>query len=130
MAFLRFACRRVDLRTGQPLGLMTLAYEVLRSDGLIDAEADELRGYLDWFEHHLPIPSRFSRTRNVSHKETHGIAWLKPGADAAISRAYAIAEILERHGHDIDVMRTQRPGYVVYEDEMQVVAEPFHGEKR
>jgi hypothetical protein len=32
-------------------------------------------------------------------------------------------QILENHGIVVDVIRTNRPGYVVYEDEFQVAAQ-------
>ena len=33
--------------------------------------------------------------------------------------------ILEKHGIVVEMLETERPGYVVYEDDVQVVAEPF-----
>jgi hypothetical protein len=33
--------------------------------------------------------------------------------------------ILEEHGIPAEVIETERPGYVVYEDEFQLIAEPF-----
>jgi hypothetical protein len=36
-----------------------------------------------------------------------------------------VAHILAAHGIIVDVLRTERPGYVVYEDSHQVAAEPF-----
>ena len=33
--------------------------------------------------------------------------------------------VLEENGVIVRVIKTQRPGYIVYEDEYQVVAEPF-----
>jgi len=33
--------------------------------------------------------------------------------------------ILENHGVHVRTIKTVRPGYVVYEDEFQVVAAPF-----
>jgi hypothetical protein len=128
--FLRFVIADRDTRTGQPTGLLTLAYLLLRSDELTDAESDELRDHLEWLEKHVPVPSRFARKRNVSHKETHGLSWVKAGAMDVVGRLYAMAEIAQRHGHPIETLQTARPGYVVYEDEWQIVAEPFHGEQR
>lgn len=31
----------------------------------------------------------------------------------------------DAHGIEVEVLHTERPGYVVYEDEYQVAAEPF-----
>jgi hypothetical protein len=36
-----------------------------------------------------------------------------------------MAEILVRHGIGVEVLKAERVGYVVYEDEFQIVAEPF-----
>jgi hypothetical protein len=38
---------------------------------------------------------------------------------------HEMACILELNGVCVRVIKTQRPGYIVYEDEYQVVAEPF-----
>jgi len=35
--------------------------------------------------------------------------------------------ILENHDVKVEMLKTQRPGYLVYQDEFQVVAEPFPG---
>jgi hypothetical protein len=128
--FLRFESAQVDERTGQPTGLLTHAYRLLRSDALTSAEADELRALIDWIERNVPVPARFARKRNVSHKETHGIAWAKGNAVELVAAMRAIAGIAARHDLHVDVVKTDRPGYVVYEDSWQVVAEPFHGEGR
>ncbi len=42
---------------------------------------------------------------------------------------WELKAVIENHGFIIEVMKTDRPGYVVYEDEYQIVAEPFHNEK-
>jgi hypothetical protein len=36
-----------------------------------------------------------------------------------------MANILERNGIYVKKIRTNRPGYVIYEDRWQIVAEPF-----
>ena len=53
------------------------------------------------------------------------ISWFKPGAKAHIAQMYHLSSILGRHGIAVEVIKTGRPGYVVYEDRYQLVAEPF-----
>jgi len=36
-----------------------------------------------------------------------------------------MVRILERHGIYVKMIRTDKPGYVIYEDDWQLVAEPF-----
>jgi hypothetical protein len=38
---------------------------------------------------------------------------------------HQLASILESHGYVVAIVREERVGYIVYEDEHQVVAEPF-----
>jgi len=42
-----------------------------------------------------------------------------------IGRIYEMVCILEQHGIYVQVLKADRPGYIVYQDEHQVVAEPF-----
>ncbi|MFT3805777.1 hypothetical protein [Arenimonas sp.] len=112
------------------MGLLTLAYELIREDSLFVADSDELRESLKWMEQRLPIPARFARKRNVSHKETHGLSWIKSDAGEIVDRLHAMSELVRRLGYAVEILREDRPGYVVYEDDWQVVAEPFHGKRR
>jgi hypothetical protein len=38
---------------------------------------------------------------------------------------YEMRCVVEQSGVFVHVMKTRQPGYIVYEDEYQVVAEPF-----
>lgn len=42
--------------------------------------------------------------------------------------ARELAAILEAHDIRTEMITTERPGYVVYEDTFQVVAEPFRSD--
>ena len=45
----------------------------------------------------------------------HGhIAWM-----------WEVAAILDAHDVKTEMIRTERPGYILYEDEFQITAEPF-----
>lgn len=128
--FLRFVGTDLDLRTGQSTGLMTLAYALRDSGDLNIADTDQLHAHLGWIQRNVPVPTRFARRRNPYHKETHGVSWAKATAVEFVRHMHAIADILGRYDTGVDIVRTSRPGYVVYEDDWQVVAEPFHGECR
>ena len=53
------------------------------------------------------------------------MCWFKPSATQHIARIREMVCILEQHGVFVHVFKTDRPGYIVYEDEFQIVAEPF-----
>lgn len=126
--YLRFTSDKIDERTGRPMGAFTVAYELLDEGELSKEEEVELRGLLAWFSAHLQIPTKFSRNRNDSHKNTQGISWIKDTANEVVSSLWGLKDFLERQGFSITVVRTERPGRVVYEDKLQVIAEPFHQE--
>ena len=82
---------------------------------------------LAWFEKILPTPERFNRTKSKGfyRRRTRGIAWFRDSATECLSRMHRIRVILETYGHPVTMLTETRVGYVTYEDEFQVVAEPF-----
>ncbi|MCL6283047.1 hypothetical protein M3P21_05820 [Ruegeria sp. 2012CJ41-6] len=108
-------------------GFFQAASEVVNNplaDALIVARIDMLR---EWFADHLEVPNRFSRSSSKGYylRETRGLSWFKPTAIEHISKAFELKSILEESGYAIDVLKENRIGYVVYEDEHQIIAEPF-----
>jgi hypothetical protein len=53
------------------------------------------------------------------------VCWFKASAREHIAKMYEMACIVELNGVWVRMIKTCRPGYIVYEDEYQVVAEPF-----
>jgi hypothetical protein len=43
---------------------------------------------------------------------------------------YELVGILEKNGHHVSKITTDKPGYVVFEDDHQIVAEPFLGDQK
>ena len=94
------------------------------TDRFIMERIDSLRV---WFCDNLELPERFSKTTSKGYyrRETKGLSWFKPSAKKHISKAFELKGILEECGYEVEVLKESRIGYVVYEDEYQVVAEPF-----
>jgi hypothetical protein len=80
-----------------------------------------------WLDEKLPVPKRFNRTKSKGfyRRNTRGIAWFRETATEFISKMQVVKSVLESHGHRVHMICEKRIGYVVYEDEFQVVAEPF-----
>ena len=127
MAFLRFVLSDRHPDSGVENGLFGLAYK-LRDDPGVNAEGREaLRDNLAWFEKHLPTPNRFNRSTSKGYyrRKTRGIAWFRDSAKECVARMHRIKVALETNGHRVAMIREDRVGYIVYEDDLQVVAEPF-----
>ena len=56
---------------------------------------------------------------------SRGISWFKDTAHVHIANIREMASILQRHGIPVTMLKAKRIGYVVYEDEYQILSEPF-----
>jgi hypothetical protein len=94
------------------------------ADVLSVSRVDELR---EWFGEHLELPERFLKTNSKGsyRRKTKRLRWFKPTATEHITKAFELKSVLEENGSGIDIPRESRIGYVVYEDDHQVVAAPF-----
>jgi hypothetical protein len=98
----------------------------LRDHGELSAEEMAILSTIGgWLDAHLPKPERFSRKRNHSHRTPMAISWFKDSATQHVAKVREVAALLGARGIAVETIATDRPGYVVYEDEFQVVAEPF-----
>jgi len=125
--FVRFVLLRLHPDTGVKDGVFDTAYE-LCDGGTLPAHAErELRELLHWFDDNLDQPMRFNRTtsKGYYHRATRGISWFKPTASEQIKGMHRLVAILEEYGHHVTMIKVRNPGYIVYEDDYQVVAEPF-----
>jgi hypothetical protein len=122
--YVRYIVPKRDEESHQLAGIFQAAYE-LRDQAVLDASAQStLDSLLKWFRSHLPIPDRFSRSRRP-RAHPNAICWMKEGSVQHFNKMRAIASLLDLHGVSTRILRTDRPGYVVYEDEYQIVAVPF-----
>ena len=127
MAYIRFVVTTGHRQSRVESGIFTVAH-ALRDNPDIDPEhCASLERELAWFDKHLASPDRFNRSRSKGHyrREPRGISWFRDTATECISRMHDLRRILESYGHSVQLIAEDRVGYVVYEDEFQVVAEPF-----
>lgn len=118
--YIRFVIGRKNETSQVAQGIFQAAAQALEWEDITGSDADELNEIRNWFNKNLEKPSAFGRA-----KQRRGICWFKTSANEHISRIWEIVRILERHGIYVKKIKTERPGYVVYEDEWQLVAEPF-----
>lgn len=122
--YVRFVIFDLDKYSGRRQGVLQAAAALRDSNTLTDYERDVLLELKDWFNQHLRAPDRFSRRR---HNSAHpaAISWFKDSATEYVSRMHALYRILAEHGIRTHMITSDRPGYIVYEDEHQVAAVPF-----
>jgi hypothetical protein len=121
---IRLVTERPHPPYGHRSGIIRVSYALYRENRLRDDAQRELRGILDWFNAHLARPDRLSVSRHPRAKET-AISWMRASAHEHLAQLRRLAALVEANGAAVHELRTDRPGYVVYEDAHQVVALPF-----
>ena len=125
--YLRFVLRRRNADSGVRDGILSVAYELAEAPATIPAVRERPKSAINWLVEHLPTPKRFSASRSKPARggPTKGISWMKPEAREHIAMMHELASALGECGYVVDVLTSSRPGYIVYEDEFQIVAEAF-----
>src|ERR1700730_9360143 len=118
--YVRFVIGRKDEDSHVEQGIFQAAGQALEWQRITGSDADDLNELRAWFSENLEKPTSFGRD-----KLRLGICWFKTGSAEHISRIWEMVSILERNGIYVKKIRTDKPGYVIYEDEWQLVAESF-----
>jgi hypothetical protein len=128
--YLRFVVANIDENSRSELGVFH-AVQDLRDDGKLYPHEEEQHDALcRWFDDNLEKPTRFTASKPPFYrKKKKAISWFKDSAHEHLARVRSMVAILQNHGVAVRMLKTERVGYVVYEDEYQIVAEPFAGEK-
>ncbi len=121
---LRFVVSQLDPDSGRRQGLFQAAASLEDRGALAVHEIGDYREVVNWFRENLAKPDRFSISTRP-HARAQALSWFKADSAAHIAKMRALQRILEAHDVGVDVLRTERPGYIVYEDEHQVAAYPF-----
>lgn len=129
--YIRFVIPNIDEDSGEQLGIFH-ALGNLRDEGLLSPDEEKEHELVrEWFNRNLEKPSRFTASKPPHYrKPKKAISWFKDSAQEHIAQARAMVAILENHGVHVKLLTAKRVGYVVYEDEYQIVAEPFRKELR
>ena len=120
--FIRFVCGQIDRDSHVSAGLFCAAYALVESHGLPPYELDALSELRLWFDRYLKSPFNYL----PRHKRyDRAVCWFKPTAHEHLARAWELATILERNDLLIWTIKSPRTGYVHYEDDVQVFAQPY-----
>ena len=114
--FIRFVVGGDDEHHRLLTGLITEA-RLLRDRGeLASYEEEWLEETYEWFNQNLPCPP-FSTQRWSSDVAS----WFKDSAKESIQKMRELSVLLETHGLQVRMLRSENPGLVLYEDQYQVV---------
>lgn len=122
--FVRFVIHKNDEDSGRRQGIFQAISDLEYEGALLEHEQMQYDEIYEWFRHNLRKPRSLSRSAKP-HAKNVALSWYKDTAVEHLAKMHALSQILDAHGIVVDVLRTNRPGYIVYEDHFQVAAEPF-----
>lgn len=122
--YVRFVTTLKSKKSHQSLGVIRAA-GLLNDRGRFNKEdKEELEELFGWFNDFLAIPQRLSKS-SKPRAECKAISWFRDSANLHIRKIREIADVLERNNIQIEMLTSKTLGYIVYEDEHQVIAIPF-----
>ena len=122
--FIRFVVSELDPDSGRRQGLFQAAERLSESGDLEPGDHDQLERLGAWFDENLKRPLRLAMSSRP-HRKAQAISWFKDNARAHIAKMRELEEVLGRYGAAVQLIKTRRVGYVVYQDQFQIVACPF-----
>ncbi len=120
--YLRFVVGSDSENASWLTGVFTEARLLLDDGRLYRHEAEWLAGTFAWFNEHLPCPPFSSKIRS-GEWTPEAVSWFRDDAGEPLKRIWDIVALLEEHDVKVRIVRTDRPGKIVYRDRFQVVAE-------
>jgi len=127
--YLRFVVADIDEDSGKELGVFHAIRELRDAGKLHPHEGEQHDLIRKWFNENLEKPTRFTASKPPFYrKQPKAISWFKDNAHEHIAHVRSLVTILQNHGVSVQMLKTERVGYVAYEDAHQIVAEPFADE--
>jgi hypothetical protein len=115
MKFLRVQVRYSG-KTGKPVGIFGAVYHLMNAGALSDEETKLYKDIEAWFEEYLPNPPFYEDgnpdkaiTYFKNNRTTHMLEKLMP-----------LLGLLDKYQVPYDVVYTNYPGSIIYEDDFQV----------
>ena len=122
--YIRFVIDDLDEDSQERLGIFHAVRYLLDDGKLTLSEEEKMNDVMDWFSENLEKPNRLSKSRK-KHSVNKAITWFKDTALNHINKMWEIVAVLKAYGCAVEVIKTERPGYIVYEDDFQIAGEPF-----
>jgi hypothetical protein len=122
VVFIRFVSGEINEYSHVSAGLFCAVFKLRSEESLPEHELEALRDLARWFNIYLESP--FDYLADAPRLE-RAICWFKPDASEHLARAWEMIGILERNNVFIRMIKSRKVGYILYEDEAQVFAEPF-----
>ena len=116
MGYIRFVVPRPHEDSHRLSGVFSVAFDHWVRDDLEKCDRHHLGVLLDWFGDNLASPPV---------NDTRALFWFHGCCNPCTQRIWELSLILRELGEHPRLLKTRRPGTIVYEDEHQIAALPF-----
>lgn len=123
--YIRFVVDIKDERSGRRKGVFAALGVFKKTPEVSGQDYSSYRKLVEWFNENLDMPNKFNRSSR-SNAKPKALSWYKDSATKYIQKTREVAELLTKYGIEVEMLKTNRPGYIVYESETQIVAEPYN----
>ena len=127
--YIRFITEYINERDKQSTGVFQALGYLVRSNQTFDYHKEQLEEIRLWFNKNLEIPDKFHKSSN-KHANNIALSWFKHTATEHLQRMYDLIPIYENYGIQVEVIKIEKPGYIIYEDEYQVATLPFNKDRK
>ncbi|MCJ8290906.1 MAG: hypothetical protein HRT58_15360 [Crocinitomicaceae bacterium] len=117
MTYLRFVVGIDTESASRQDGLFTELIRLKNNNLLLEYQYEILDNTFKYFNDNLPVPPY--KRKNLSKE---AVAWFKDSATDYIKRMWDLVAILEQNDVNVRILKTEKPGMIIYVDEFQVVA--------
>jgi len=116
--YLRFVVGNDSTSLQKQFGLFSEVEDLRYNGGLEDYQRRLVKEIFNYFNSNLPVPPYSSKKWS-----TNTFAWFKDSAQDYINKMWELVAILEQNDISVRILKTDKPGMILYEDEYQVVAQ-------
>lgn len=121
--FVRYQATQANTR-GIYVGIFGLANGLAKNGKLSDEDHQWWQDANAWYDAAYLDPNLIDPTVYDRALNLHAQAWFKVSALHLLARVPGYLNLLDRYGVQWEELRSQSPGHVLYEDEVQVVVDP------
>ena len=124
--YLRFESRLEHGDYKFRFGIFQAAMNLRDNEAVAEYVREAMRQDIDWYKEFLPSPDEdYFLLRRHGRQACLGVCWFKYQATEMIRRAYDMKHRLDAWGYPITVLKSRAPGRIKYQDDYQVVVNPY-----
>lgn len=117
MTYIRFVVGVETESAHVQTGLFTEINALKQGGELMDYEEKMVQDTFDYYNKHLPVPPYDEKKLSKD-----AVAWFKDSANKFIDKMWDFIAILENNDVHVRILKTDKPGMIVYEDRYQILA--------